>query len=136
MLKLLYNVIIRYNWFTSNANKKLHWSGAFGFTHETCPCIFKAFVKQGNQLNDLVKISLQIYNFTDHEKAKSKNYRITVPSRVQMAQEIVAEGLGNTLSKNIIDNSEKTLGFYYIYSLNTIKTILIIHCRYSKNNQL
>jgi hypothetical protein len=40
-----------------------------------------------------------------HEKVQTKSKRITVPLRVSKGQEIMANGLGNTFSKEIIDNS-------------------------------
>jgi hypothetical protein len=61
-------------------------------------------------MDDLIKVYIQIHNFTKHEQTKSNNPRITVPFRVQMAQEISADGLGNTLSKNIIQNFENESG--------------------------
>jgi hypothetical protein len=55
-------------------------------------------------MDDLIKVYLQIHNFTKHEQTKTNNPRITVPFRVQKATEILADGIGNTLSKNIIQN--------------------------------
>ena len=48
--------------------------------------------------------------------SSSKNPRITVPFRVQMGKEIMADGLGNTLSKNTIQNFEDKSGsLFQIY---------------------
>ncbi len=44
-------------------------------------------------------------HFLIHEKVQTKSKRITVPFRVSKGQEIIANGLGNTFSKEIIDNS-------------------------------
>ena len=41
---------------------------------------------------------------TNHEKLNSRNQRITVPTRVYLAKEILADGLGNSFSKNVIQN--------------------------------
>ena len=67
-------------------------------------------------MDDLIKISVEIHNLTKHEKMKTKNPRITVPFRVQMGKEIMADGLGNTLSKNTIQNFEDKSGsLFQIY---------------------
>ena len=67
-------------------------------------------MRQGSQMDELVKITVEIHNLADHEKLRSINKRITVPSRVHYAQEILADGLGNSFSKNIIQNNINEYG--------------------------
>ena len=69
--------------------------------------------KEGSQMEKVVKVTAIVQNLTNHEKLKSNNQRITVPRRVSYAREIIANGLGNTFSKNIILNHDNQNGKLY-----------------------
>ena len=88
-----------------NSSKSLiFWSGSFKCIKKDCSCLAKAFVRQGCQLEDVIKIQVEIHNIRNQEKLRSKNQRITVPNRIRYAQEILAEGLSNSFSNNLIHN--------------------------------
>lgn len=80
------------------------WSGTFACTQAKCPCIAKASIKKSNQINSSTIVSVDLLNSNSHQKL-DKNARITMPYREKYAQEIIADGLGNIFSKNIIHNS-------------------------------
>ena len=61
-------------------------------------------------MDQVVTVKVEIHNFMNHEKLRSKNQRITVPSRIHYAQEIIADGLGNCFTNKIIQNNTNVFG--------------------------
>ena len=89
----------------------------------------KASIKQGQQHQDLIKISSYILNLKNHERVQRKNLRIAVPDRVKYGREILSDGLGNVLSNNIVHNSNNKLGIH-------IKIFQIFLLKFTNPNNL
>jgi hypothetical protein len=77
-------------------------------------------------MEKVVKVTAIVQNLTNHEKLKSNNQRITVPLRVSYAQEIIANGLGNAFSKNIILNHDNQNGKLYLTKIHLQSNFLCL----------
>ena len=124
----------KYNWFSkSTCTKNPYWKGVFECIDPNCPNVFKASINKIfdqndsifllNERNKTLSIRIQYTQNNIHKKFLTKNIKCSGKSREEQNTEILAYGLTNCQTNNVIFNTLNPASDKKITNKNTLKMI-------------
>ena len=111
-----------YNWFKKlNSRKKCcyYWNGLYKCVSPGCVSKFQAYIENEPESGDIIIMKLKWQNYNSeptHQQIKYES-RCTGEIRKNLALELSANGVQNTLTKNVLENLSNSFSYDCKYIL-------------------